>query len=246
MSQLQQSAVRNGPFAALPARHVSGPGRRSRGRPVVVTPRSSGFAWRPLAGQRSMLKSLGDQALAAVLLLVVAPVLVVIVAVIKLTSPGPVFYRQLRGGLDHKPILLFKFRTMHADCCDVSAAAEVRQATRDDSRITPIGRFLRRTSLDELPQLFNVLRGEMNVVGPRPHALAHDAYYSCVIEDYLSRYRVKPGITGWAQVNGLRGATKTIDEMRHRVEFDLEYIENWSPLLDLRIFFLTVPLIFDS
>ena len=254
MYHAQQPAVCNGPFAAPPAcptghsRWASTrtlPGRfADLGRPVVVTPRSSSLARRRPAGQRYVLKSLGNQALAAVLLLVAAPALAVIAAGIKLTSPGPVFYRQFRGGLDHKPILLFKFRTMYADRCDVSAAVEVRQATPDDSRITPIGRFLRRTSFDELPQLLNVLCGEMNIVGPRPHALAHDIYYGDIINHYFSRYCVKPGMTGLAQVNGFRGETKTADEMRRRIEFDLEYIENWSLLFDLRIFFHTVPVIY--
>jgi exopolysaccharide biosynthesis polyprenyl glycosylphosphotransferase len=186
------------------------------------------------------LKGLVDRLLAAVLLLAAVPFLVLVAAAIRLTSPGPVLYRQLRRGLDREPIPVLKFRTMHADRCDAPGAAVVRQATRDDPRVTPLGRVLRRTGVDELPQLLNVLRGEMSLVGPRPHALAHDDHYGRLIEGYLGRHRVKPGITGWAQVNGCRGETRTLGEMRRRIELDLEYVENWSPLLDLRILARTV------
>ena len=127
---------------------------------------------------------------------------------------------------------MLKFRTMHAGQCDPIDARHVRQATRDDPRVTRVGRFLRRTSLDELPQLLNVLQGDMSLVGPRPHAVAHDRHYAAQIDDYLGRHRVKPGITGWAQVNGYRGETRTVDDMRRRIELDLEYIDRWSLWLD--------------
>jgi putative colanic acid biosynthesis UDP-glucose lipid carrier transferase len=134
---------------------------------------------------------------------------------------------------------------MYADCCDPPDAREVRQATRDDPRVTPVGRFLRRTSLDELPQLINVVRGEMSLVGPRPHALAHNDAYAAMIDDYLARHRVKPGITGWAQVNGCRGETATLEEMERRIRFDLEYVERWSLLFDLLILARTVHRLLD-
>jgi Undecaprenyl-phosphate glucose phosphotransferase len=197
------------------------------------------LARRPLDGWSYLLKGLEDRILALALLALAAPVLAAVAAAVRLSSPGPVLYRQVRRGFNREPIVVFKFRTMRADRCDAPDAAEVRQATRDDPRVTPVGRFLRRTSLDELPQLYNVLRGEMSLVGPRPHALAHDDYYVRLIDGYLGRQRVKPGITGWAQVNGCRGETRTLEEMRRRVELDLEYIEGWSLLLDLRILLRT-------
>jgi Undecaprenyl-phosphate glucose phosphotransferase len=195
---------------------------------------------RPLDGWSYFWKNFEDRLLAVALLLLMAPFLAAIIVAIKLTSPGPVLYRQVRYGFNREPILVFKFRTMYKDHCDAPNATEIRQATRDDSRVTPFGRFLRRNSLDELPQLLNVLCGEMSLVGPRPHAMAHDDYYSQLIDDYLARQRVKPGITGWAQVNGLRGETRNLDEMCRRIELDLEYIERWSLLLDLCILLRTV------
>jgi putative colanic acid biosynthesis UDP-glucose lipid carrier transferase len=190
---------------------------------------------RPLDGWRYVLKSIEDRVFGCLLLLAVSPVLALLALAVRLSSPGPVFYRQLRHGFNREPILVFKFRTMYADLCDAPGAARVRQVTRGDLRVTPLGRILRRTSFDELPQLLNVLRGEMSLVGPRPHAMSHDEYYGDLIDDYLSRQRVKPGITGWAQVNGCRGETRTLEEMRRRIELDLHYIENWSLLMDLQI-----------
>ena len=148
-------------------------------------------------------------------------------------------YRQRRYGFDNRPIEVLKFRTMFVDRCEGPESA-VATTRRHDPRVTPIGRLLRRTSLDELPQFLNVLRGEMSVVGPRPHAVAHHDRFAGLIDGYLARHRVKPGITGWAQVNGLRGEADTLARMQERVRYDLHYIENWSLLLDLRIILRTL------
>ena len=195
---------------------------------------------RPLDGWRWLLKAVEDRLLAALLLLALSPLLLGIALAVRLDTPGPVLYRQRRHGFSQQLIAVLKFRTMHAALCDPLDAAAVRQAVRDDPRVTRVGRFLRRTSLDELPQLLNVLRGEMSLVGPRPHAVAHDRLYAEEIDGYLGRHRVKPGITGWAQVNGCRGETRTTAEMRRRIELDLEYIDNWSLWFDLRILARTV------
>jgi putative colanic acid biosynthesis UDP-glucose lipid carrier transferase len=194
----------------------------------------------PLDGWRYVLKAAEDRALAALLLLFLAPLLAVIALGVRLDSPGKIFYRQIRHGFSREPIAVLKFRTMHQHRCDPRDAATVAQATRGDPRVTRLGRLLRRTSLDELPQLWNVLVGQMSLVGPRPHAVAHDQHYADLIDDYLGRQRVKPGITGWAQVNGCRGETRTVEEMRKRIELDIEYIDRWSILLDLRILCLTL------
>ncbi len=191
---------------------------------------------RPLSGWNMVLKALEDRIFAAILLVMLLPVLLLVALAIRLDSPGPVMFRQRRYGFNNDPITVFKFRTMHHAPAD---EANVPQARRNDPRVTRVGAFLRRTSLDELPQLLNVLNGEMSLVGPRPHAVAHNEQYAKIIDDYLSRHRVKPGITGWAQVNGLRGETDTPEKMRRRVEADLYYIDNWSLLLDLKILFLT-------
>jgi putative colanic acid biosynthesis UDP-glucose lipid carrier transferase len=153
-----------------------------------------------------------------------------VVIAIRLGSKGPAFFKQRRHGWDGRVFEIWKFRTMY-----LHDGEQVKQATRDDDRITPIGRFLRRTSIDELPQLLNVLSGEMSLVGPRPHAVAHNDYYDDHIEDYLLRHRIKPGITGLAQINGCRGETEVMDKMRERVKFDVEYINNWSLWLDVKI-----------
>lgn len=186
---------------------------------------------RPLAGWRSFVKAAEDRVLGAVLLALVAPLMALIAVAIKLDSPGPVFFRQSRYGYDNLPFTCFKFRSMVARPEEV----QVRQASRDDPRITRIGRFLRRTSLDELPQLINVVAGSMSLVGPRPHAVSHHHHYARLVDDYRCRHRMKPGITGWAQVNGYRGETATVDLMRKRVVHDLWYIDHWSPWLDLLI-----------
>jgi putative colanic acid biosynthesis UDP-glucose lipid carrier transferase len=154
---------------------------------------------------------------------------------VKRSSPGPVIFQQRRYGLDGRPIIVFKFRTMTV----AEDGDKVVQATRNDPRVTPLGSWLRRTSLDELPQLFNVLRGNMSLVGPRPHAVAHNELYRRLIKGYMVRHKVKPGITGWAQVNGCRGETDSVDKMKKRIEFDLEYLRRWSLGFDLLILFKT-------
>ncbi|NIF31108.1 undecaprenyl-phosphate glucose phosphotransferase [Enterobacter sp. Cy-643] len=190
----------------------------------------------PLSGFNSVLKRLEDIVLSSFILLLISPVLICISLAVKLTSPGPVIFRQTRYGMDGKPIKVWKFRSMKV----MENDAVVVQATKGDSRITPVGSFLRRTSLDELPQFINVLLGGMSIVGPRPHAVAHNEQYRALIEGYMLRHKVKPGITGWAQINGWRGETDTLDKMEKRVEFDLEYIREWSLWFDIKIVFLTV------
>jgi Undecaprenyl-phosphate glucose phosphotransferase len=188
---------------------------------------------RPLAGWGSILKRIEDSVLSLLLLFLFAPLMGMIALAVKLDSRGPVFFRQQRFGFNNNPIWIYKFRTMHV--APAESDPQVTQAQRDDKRVTRLGRVLRRTSLDELPQLINVLKGDMSLVGPRPHAIAHNEYYATCINRYLHRHRVKPGITGWAQVNGLRGETPTIDLMHARVKHDLFYIENWSIWFDLWI-----------
>jgi putative colanic acid biosynthesis UDP-glucose lipid carrier transferase len=159
---------------------------------------------------------------------------------VKLSSPGPVFFRQKRYGLSGEEIRVWKFRSMRV-CED---GAEVKQAAKDDDRITPIGRLLRKTSLDELPQLFNVMGGSMSLVGPRPHATAHNEQYRSLIDGYMLRHKVKPGITGLAQVNGWRGETETLEKMERRVEFDHRYIREWSLWMDVKILLKTALVVF--
>jgi putative colanic acid biosynthesis UDP-glucose lipid carrier transferase len=190
----------------------------------------------PFQGAGGWMKRLEDFALGTVALLMIAPVMVAVAIGVKATSKGPILFRQRRYGLSGKEIYVWKFRTMTV-CEDGSMVAQARQ---NDSRITPFGAFLRRTSLDELPQLFNVVAGSMSLVGPRPHAVAHNELYRRKIQGYMLRHKVKPGITGWAQVNGWRGETDTIDKMERRIEHDLYYIQNWRITLDIRILFLTV------
>ncbi|HCD7341240.1 TPA: undecaprenyl-phosphate glucose phosphotransferase, partial [Klebsiella pneumoniae] len=173
----------------------------------------------PLNGINMVFKRLEDIILAAIIILLISPILLVIAAVVKATSPGPVIFKQTRYGMDGKPIKVWKFRTMKVMENDDT----VKQATKNDVRVTRVGSFLRKTSLDELPQFFNVLFGGMSIVGPRPHAVAHNEQYRNLIEGYMLRHKVKPGITGWAQINGWRGETDTLDKMQKRVEFDLEY-----------------------
>jgi exopolysaccharide biosynthesis polyprenyl glycosylphosphotransferase len=163
------------------------------------------------------------------------PLLLIVAIAVALDSPGPILFRQRRSGVNGREFVIFKFRTMTV----LEDGADIRQACRNDRRVTRVGKILRRASLDELPQLFNVLKGDMSLVGPRPHALAHDHKYSNSIADYGDRYQVKPGLTGWAQVNGLRGETESIKQMAARVKFDLWYVRNWSLGLDLHILFRT-------
>jgi putative colanic acid biosynthesis UDP-glucose lipid carrier transferase len=155
---------------------------------------------------------------------------------VKLTSPGPALFRQRRYGLDGREIVVYKFRSMTV----AEDGAVVKQATKNDSRVTPFGAFLRRTSLDELPQFVNVLQGRMSIVGPRPHAVAHNEMYRKLVRSYMVRHKVRPGITGWAQVNGLRGETETVDKMKARIEYDLDYLRHWSLRLDLHIIWRTI------
>ena len=193
---------------------------------------------KPLTGWGLILKGMEDRLLAGLILFLISPLLLVIAALIKLDSRGPVLFRQKRYGFNNEVIEVLKFRSMYTDLCSVDS--HVPQATKHDPRVTRVGRFLRRTSLDELPQFMNVLTGNMSIVGPRPHAVAHNEQYAGVIDEYLARHRVKPGITGWAQVNGLRGETETLEKMQQRVRYDLYYIDNWSLLFDLRIIFRTL------
>jgi Undecaprenyl-phosphate glucose phosphotransferase len=190
-----------------------------------------------MSGDAMTEKEIFDRVFAALALLAISPVLAAIAIAIKISSRGPVLFRQKRKGLDGRVFTIYKFRTMrpHGQSHGI-----VQQATRNDPRVTPVGRFLRRTSLDELPQFFNVLRGEMSVVGPRPHALEHDELYMPLIAGYIDRYRIKPGITGWAQVNGLRGETDQLEKMVARVQHDLYYLRHWSFTLDMRIVLATL------
>jgi len=166
-----------------------------------------------------------------------SPVAIFIAIGIKISSPGPIIFKQMRYGWDGHPIKVYKFRTMYVH---EETHGKVTQACQGDHRITKFGAFLRHVSLDELPQFYNVLQGRMSIVGPRPHAVAHNELYKDQIDDYMQRHCVKPGITGWAQINGWRGETNTLDKMKRRVEYDLFYIENWSLWFDLKIIFLTL------
>jgi len=190
----------------------------------------------PITDLRVLPKRVFDRLFAFGALTTLAPLMLVIAVMVKLSSPGPVFFRQKRKGIDGNQFEIYKFRSMkvHAE-----AAGKVTQATRRDPRITAVGAFLRRTSLDELPQFINVLRGEMSVVGPRPHALEHDDIYKDLVKGYMHRYRIKPGITGWAQINGYRGETDRIEKMMGRVKLDLYYMQNWTFWLDIKIVILT-------
>lgn len=189
----------------------------------------------PLNGINMVLKRLEDIIFSLIILILISPVLFIISLVVKLSSPGPIIFKQTRYGMDGKPIRVWKFRTMV-----VMENDKVIQATKNDIRVTRVGKFLRRTSLDELPQFFNVLFGGMSIVGPRPHAVVHNEEYRSLIEGYMLRHKVKPGITGWAQINGWRGETDTLEKMEKRVEYDLEYIREWSIWLDIKIIFLTI------
>jgi putative colanic acid biosynthesis UDP-glucose lipid carrier transferase len=195
---------------------------------------------RPLSGWGAPVKRVEDVVCAAVLLILISPLLAAIAILIKLDSRGPVLFRQERYGFNNNRIMVCKFRSMRHDPAPDPA---VPQARRNDPRVTRVGALLRRTSLDELPQLFNVLRGTMSLVGPRPHASAHNEKYVKLIDGYLGRHRMKPGITGWAQVNGWRGETETIEQMRRRLEHDLFYIANWSLLLDVKVCLMTIPVV---
>ena len=204
------------------------------GVPVV------GICETPFTGTNELVKRLSDIVLGTLILILISPILLAIAIGVKLSSPGPALFKQRRNGLDGGEIVVYKFRSMRAQ----DNGAVVRQATKHDERITRFGHFIRRTSLDELPQFVNVLQGRMSIVGPRPHAVAHNEQYRQIIKAYMVRHKVKPGITGWAQVNGHRGETDTIEKMQARVEYDLEYLRNWSLGLDLQIIVRTIRLVF--
>ncbi|CAN5296764.1 undecaprenyl-phosphate glucose phosphotransferase [soil metagenome] len=194
----------------------------------------------PFVGFHGLIKRLSDIVITSVILALIAPLLLLIALGIRLTSPGPAIFKQRRYGLDGQEITVYKFRTMYV----TEDEDNIPQATRDDPRVTPVGRFLRRYSLDELPQFINVLQGRMSVVGPRPHAVAHNETYRKLIKGYMVRHKVTPGITGLAQVNGLRGETNTVDAMKARVEYDLNYLRYWSLGLDFKIILKTVGAMF--
>ncbi|MEK8050144.1 undecaprenyl-phosphate glucose phosphotransferase [Ideonella sp. DXS22W] len=195
-----------------------------------------GLTETPFTGTNRLIKRLSDIVLACLILVLISPIMLAVAIGVKLSSPGPVIFRQRRNGLDGEEIIVYKFRSMRAE----DNGPVVKQATKGDPRITPFGAFIRKTSLDELPQFINVLQGRMSIVGPRPHAVAHNEMYRELIKAYMVRHKVKPGITGWAQVNGHRGETDTIEKMQARVEYDLEYMRNWSLGLDLVIILRTI------
>ena len=194
-------------------------------------------------GQKSYNKKFLDYGLSITALIALSPLLLLTALAIKLTSPGPVLFKQKRHGWRGEVFNVWKFRSMQTH---KESDGEITQATKADPRITAVGRFIRKTSIDELPQLYNVLNGTMSLVGPRPHAVEHNEFYSEKIEDYMARHNIKPGLTGLAQVNGCRGETKTLEEMRRRVEYDLEYINNWSNKLDIKIIIKTIFVLFSD
>ncbi len=196
----------------------------------------------PFTGSNALIKRTFDIVVASILLIMLSPVLLAIAWGVRRSSPGPIIFRQRRYGLDGDEFWVYKFRTMSV-CEDGPVVA---QAKRHDPRLTRFGAFLRKTSLDELPQLLNVLQGRMSIVGPRPHAVAHNELYRKLIKGYMLRHKVRPGITGWAQVHGLRGETETVDKMAARVKYDIEYIRNWSIFMDMRILWRSVALIYHD
>lgn len=190
----------------------------------------------PFTGINALVKRSSDIVLASIILVMLTPLMLLIALAVKLSSPGPVIFRQRRYGLHGEQIIVYKFRSMTV----TEDGPNITQAKKNDARITRVGGFLRRSSLDELPQFFNVLQGRMSIVGPRPHAVAHNELYRKLIKGYMLRHKVRPGITGWAQVNGLRGETDTLDKMKGRIEYDLDYLRSWSLSLDLWIVLRTV------
>jgi putative colanic acid biosynthesis UDP-glucose lipid carrier transferase len=196
----------------------------------------------PFKGPNALVKRGSDIVLSVAILLLLSPLMLGLALAIKLTSPGPVIFRQRRYGLWGQEIIVYKFRSMTV----TEDGPVVTQARREDARVTPLGRFMRRTSMDELPQFVNVLQGRMSIVGPRPHAVAHNEMYRPLIKSYMLRHKVKPGITGWAQVNGYRGETDSLEKMESRIRCDLDYLRNWSLRLDLYIIWRTVRLVFKD
>jgi putative colanic acid biosynthesis UDP-glucose lipid carrier transferase len=196
----------------------------------------------PFSGFNGFIKGLSDLILASLILIIVSPLLIILAIGVKLSSPGPIIFKQRRCGLDGTEIIVYKFRSMKvAEEGDV-----VIQAKLNDKRVTPFGKFIRKTSLDELPQFINVLQGKMSIVGPRPHAISHNEIYRKVIKGYMVRHKVKPGITGWAQVNGYRGETETVASMKARIDYDIAYLKKWSLSLDIKIILKTVVLVFKD
>jgi putative colanic acid biosynthesis UDP-glucose lipid carrier transferase len=196
----------------------------------------------PFYGFRGVAKRISDLVIALIAIVLTSPIVLVAVILIKATSRGSVVFKQRRYGLDGREIVVYKFRTMTVSEDDT----EVKQATRDDRRLTPIGGFLRRYSIDELPQLINVLQGRMSIVGPRPHAVVHNEEYRKVIKGYMVRHKVAPGITGLAQISGYRGETETVEKMQRRIELDLEYLRHWTLALDIRLIFKTIAILFSD
>jgi putative colanic acid biosynthesis UDP-glucose lipid carrier transferase len=194
----------------------------------------------PFYGYRGIAKRLTDVGFSLLILMMLLPLLVVIAILVKASSPGPIIFKQRRYGLDGREIGVYKFRTMRV----TEDGTQIKQASKFDSRITRIGAVLRRSSMDELPQLINVLQGRMSLVGPRPHAVAHNEEYRKLIKGYMVRHKVLPGITGLAQVNGCRGETSQLEQMQARVDFDLDYLRHWTPMLDIKILLLTVIRVF--
>jgi putative colanic acid biosysnthesis UDP-glucose lipid carrier transferase len=193
----------------------------------------------PLFGVDGLYKHVFDFLAALAGLILLSPLMLLTAAAVRLDSPGPVIYRQRRYGLNGQEFCVYKFRTMRISDPD----DRIVQVSREDPRVTRIGRFLRRTSLDELPQLWNVLRGDMSLVGPRPHAVQHNEFYRKAVKHYMLRHKVKPGLTGWAQINGLRGRTDELANMEARVRYDLDYIRRWSPWFDIKIMLKTLSII---
>ena len=194
---------------------------------------------KPLTDWGQAVKTVEDRVLAGLMLIALSPAMLAVALAVKLTSKGPILFKQTRYGFNNEKIGVYKFRSMYVEQCDADAS---RLVTKGDPRVTKVGAFIRKTSLDELPQLFNVLKGELSIVGPRPHAMAAKAdghVYDQVVEGYFARHKVKPGITGWAQVNGWRGETDTLEKIERRVEYDLQYIDNWSVFFDLYILAMT-------
>lgn len=196
----------------------------------------------PFTGINGMIKRMSDLLLGTSILLFLSPLMLLVAIGVKMTSPGPVIFRQRRYGLDGREIVVYKFRSMTV----MEDGLDIPQAQFNDKRVTRFGKFIRRTSLDELPQFFNVIQGQMSIVGPRPHAITHNEMYRKLIKGYMVRHKVKPGITGWAQVNGHRGETSSLDAMQKRIDFDLEYLKNWSVQMDFMIIFKTISCVFKD
>ncbi len=190
----------------------------------------------PFDGTGAIVKRIEDIIIGSIITLLISPILLAVAIGVKLSSPGPVLFKQNRYGLGGKKIQVWKFRSMKV----MENSDVVKQATKNDPRVTRFGAFIRRTSLDELPQFFNVLQGSMSIVGPRPHAVAHNEEYRVLVDNYMIRHKIKPGITGWAQINGYRGETETLDKMEKRIQYDIKYLQHWTLWLDIKIIFLTI------